>query len=169
LIVCLILGAFVAAPWALAAGGPDSDLPFGLQSGLVTARLHPSGHAVTKLDLVGGTGLTFGLQSGLATAHLDPAGHMIVASVSTQRGMDANAARYQAMGELYLAKAEVGRERAINADSARWEALGMFQAGGSAVLPYTDVSQFYVERMRVQVVFILLFPTGRPPSARFSH
>jgi len=64
-------------------------------------------------------------------------------SDSLQRGIDADAARYQAW-------AEADRARASNADSARWAALGTFYTHGSAEQPYTDVSLFYVERMRAQ-------------------
>jgi hypothetical protein len=64
--------------------------------------------------------------------------------------IDADAARYQAMGEYYLAQAGAGRERAIDADSARWAALGSSYAQASAALSYTDVSRFYAERMRAQ-------------------
>ena len=100
LIVALILWGLMAAPQVFAAEIKDSDLPFGLQSGLVTAHLDasgrligdldarhlpfglqsglmtahldPSGSVSTGLDLIGGTGLPFGLQSGLVTAHLSP-------------------------------------------------------------------------------------------------
>ena len=61
--------------------------------------------------------------------------------------IDADAARYQAMGEYYLA---AGRERAIDADSARWAALSSSYAQASGALSYTDVSRFYAERMRAQ-------------------
>jgi len=57
------------------------------------------------------------------------------------RGIDANAARYQALGEYYL--------RTADADTARWVALGQFYTQSSTT-PYTDVSMFYAERMRAQ-------------------
>jgi hypothetical protein len=50
-----------------------------------------------------------------------------------QRGIDAGAARYQALGAFYLAQA--GGD-VVAADSPR---------------PYTDVSKFYVERLRAQI------------------
>jgi hypothetical protein len=58
------------------------------------------------------------------------------------RGLDAAAARYQAQGAYYSALAD--------ADTARWVALGAFYAQSSTDTPYTDVSRFYVERMRAQ-------------------
>ena len=68
-----------------------------------------------------------------------------------QRGIDADAARYQALGASYLARAEAGRLRGLDAASARWAALSTSYAHGSAEQPYTDVSLFYVERLRAQI------------------
>lgn len=82
---------------------------------------------------------------------------------ASQQGIDADAARYQALGEFYLAQAEgepvAALQRGIDADAARYQALGEFylaQAGDSLMavksqMPYTDVSKFYVERLRAQI------------------
>jgi hypothetical protein len=73
LIVALVLGAFVGAPRAQAGDAQGSDLPFGLQSGLVSAHLDQAGM------VIGGPGakvLPFALQSGLLTAHLDSSGRV---------------------------------------------------------------------------------------------
>lgn len=58
------------------------------------------------------------------------------------RGIDAGAARYQLQGDYYSSLAD--------ADTARWVALGDFYAQSSGDTPYTDVSLFYVERLRAQ-------------------
>ena len=47
-------------------------------------------------------------------------------SDSIQRGIDADAARYQAMGEFYLAKVQSDIQRGIDADAARYQAMGKF-------------------------------------------
>lgn len=57
---------------------------------------------------------------------------------ASARGIDADAARYNALGQSYAA-------RGGEADAARWAALGRAYAK-----PYTDVSLFYAERMRAQ-------------------
>lgn len=59
------------------------------------------------------------------------------------RGIDAGAARYQLQGDYYSSLAD--------ADTARWVALGDFYAQSSGDTPYTDVSLFYVERLRAQI------------------
>jgi hypothetical protein len=61
------------------------------------------------------------------------------------RGIDADASRYAALGQHYVS-------RGAEADAARSAALGRsyLTASGPAALPYTDVSHFYVERMRAQ-------------------
>jgi hypothetical protein len=91
-------------------------------------------------------------------------------SEGIQRGIDAQAARYQAMAEFYLARSEA-------VHSARWAALGDSFAQGytalanndhtanlagywaamegyeprqSGAVTYTDVSRFFAERMRAQ-------------------
>ena len=71
-----------------------------------------------------------------------------------QRGIDADAARYQALGASYLARAEAGRLRGLDAASARWAALSTSYAQGSAEQPYTDVSLFYVEKESVERMMI---------------
>jgi hypothetical protein len=134
----------VSIPSVLAIESPESDLPFGLQSGLFTAR--GVGY-VAPLDLKGGTGLPWGLESGLVTAHLDSSGHFLASSsghaqgsaallytdvnkfyverlrvqLGQQRGIDADAARYQAMGESVMIAALL---RGIDASSARYQAMG---------------------------------------------
>jgi len=105
LVAVLMVSYLIPVPRALAQDGQDSSLPFGLQSGLVTAHLDPfgrvmvdfgakslpfglqsglvtahlssSGQVTAGLALVGGPGLPFGLQSGLATAHLNSSGQVI--------------------------------------------------------------------------------------------
>jgi len=140
LIAALVLGVFVAAPPALATDAPDSDLPFGLQPGLVTAR--GVGY-VPPLDLVGGPGLPFGLQSGLVTAHLDSSGRLVAQGDGIQ-GIDASSARWSALGKYYTAQYERAAAansarysamagaytRGIDASSARWSAMARAYTGG---------------------------------------
>ena len=98
MMAALSIAAVAVAPSAMASGFQEGDVPFGLQSGLTTAHLDPSGQwmgsaapavaaeadlpfglqsglvtargvgFVAPLHLIGGLGLPFGRQSGLATA-----------------------------------------------------------------------------------------------------
>lgn len=45
---------------------------------------------------------------------------------SIQRGIDADAARYTAMGAYYAAKEEASVQRGIDADAARYAAMGAY-------------------------------------------
>ena len=157
LIVTLVLWGFIAAPRVFATDirdssmGPteSSDLPFGLQSGLVTARLNVSGQPVAPLALVGGTGLPFGLQSGLVTARLNASGQPVaplalVGGTGLPFGLQSGlvTARLNASGQLVAPLALVGGTGlpfglesglvtagidpsfSVDASSARWAALG---------------------------------------------
>lgn len=169
------------APLDLVGG---KGLPFGLESGLVTAR--GVGY-VAQFGLAGGVGLPFGLEAGLVTAHLDGSGlasavrdayriatgrergidagaarYQAMASTHVQRGIEAGAARYQAMAGRYVlaqtdadsaryqAMAERYVQRGIEAGASRYQALAAAYSDGSR-LPYTDVSKFYVERLRSEI------------------
>jgi hypothetical protein len=72
-------------------------------------------------------------------------GPLAVNESSLARGIEADAARWTALGQDYAA-------RGAEADAARWAALGhaYTAASSSGTLPYTDVSHFYAERMRAQ-------------------
>jgi hypothetical protein len=63
-----------------------------------------------------------------------------------ERALAADTARWVAIGSFYTGI----NGRALAADTARWVALGEGYAPATVALPYTDVSQFYAERMRVQ-------------------
>jgi len=98
LIVALLLGAFAASPRAVASGAQDSDLPFGLQSGLMTA-------------------------------HLDSSGRM---TAQSERSSASSSQPYTDVSKFY-----VERMRAQASQT-------------SDPQPYTDVAKFYVERLRAQ-------------------
>ena len=69
-----------------------------------------------------------------------------------QRGVDAASARWQAWGDYYQGQEEAAIQRGLDAASARYQALGQsYLAETGDELPYTDVSRFYVERLRAQI------------------
>jgi hypothetical protein len=62
------------------------------------------------------------------------------------RGLLADTARWAEIGKFYTDQALV-----VDADTVRWVAIGKHYSDLLlAALPYTDVSKFYVERMRSQ-------------------
>jgi hypothetical protein len=77
-----------------------------------------------------------------------------------QRGIDAGAARYQAMGQFYAEMAK-SIQRGNDASSNRWAAQGSAYAQSfpeqpfpeltTPRVPYTDASKFYVERVRAEI------------------
>jgi hypothetical protein len=74
-----------------------------------------------------------------------------VDSEGVERGIDASAARYQAMGEYYASLAAARSDsvqRGLDAAAARDQALG--QSYSATQDAYTEVSRFYTELMRAQ-------------------
>lgn len=67
-----------------------------------------------------------------------------------ERGIEADAARYRALAEFYQAEAGAAIQRGIETQSARYQAMGQYYAQQAGAQFYTDVSKFYVERMRAQ-------------------
>ena len=67
-----------------------------------------------------------------------------------ERGIETDAARYRALAEFYQAEAGAAIQRGIETQSARYQAMGRYYAQQAGEEFYTDVSKFYVERMRAQ-------------------